>query len=59
VGYNFEGLTFVIVSILPFSAFKSLESLTKVLQEPKLKAFSWNCAGDLIILGILETKGSN
>ena len=31
VGYNFEGFTFVIVAIVPFSQFKDLESLAQIL----------------------------
>jgi len=58
VGYNFEGFTFVIVAIVPFTQFKDLESLAQILQEPKLGAFKWSCSGDLMILGILESKGA-
>ncbi len=31
VGYNFEGFTFVIVAIVPFTQFKDLESLAMIL----------------------------
>jgi hypothetical protein len=58
VGYNFEGFIFVIVGIVPFSQFKDLESLNKIMQQPKLNAFKWSCSGDLMILGILESKGA-
>lgn len=58
VGFNFEGFTFVIVAIVPFSQFKDLEGLARILKEPKLGAFKWSCSGDLMILGILESKGS-
>jgi hypothetical protein len=55
VGYNFEGFIFVIVDIVPLNSIKSLESLSQMLTEEKFRAFSWSCAGDLMVLGVLES----
>lgn len=58
VGYNFEGFIFVIVDIVPMSKVQSMDSLSEILSEPKFRAFSWSCAGDLMILGVLEDSNT-
>lgn len=58
VGYNFEGFIFVIVDIVPMNTIESLDQLSNILTEDKFRAFSWSCAGDLQILGVLETRGA-
>lgn len=58
VGFNFEGFIFVIVDVVPLASIKSLENFSEILQEPKFRAFSWSCAGHLMVLGVLENKGT-
>ena len=58
VGYNFEGFIFVVVDVVPLEKVSSLDQLGDILTEDKFRAFSWSCAGDLTVLGVLETKGT-
>lgn len=34
-----------------------MDAFSDILSEPKFRAFSWSCAGDLMVLGVLESKG--
>jgi hypothetical protein len=58
VGYNFEAFIFVIVDVVPLAQINTLQSLSDLLAEPKFRAFSWSCAGHLMVLGVLENKGT-
>ena len=51
IGFNFEGFIFVVVDVVPEN---TLDRLSEILSEPKFRAFSWSCAGDLMVLGVLE-----
>jgi hypothetical protein len=62
VGFNFEGFVFVIVAVVPLQSIKSSdgsheslpEKLHKIIREKKFSAFNRHCAGELIILGVIE-----
>lgn len=41
----------MVVDVVPE---KTLDRLSEILSEPKFRAFSWSCAGDLMVLGVLE-----
>jgi len=62
VGFNFEGFLFVIVSVVSFDSIPKdtntqealPELLNQVIKETKFCAFNQHCAGELIILGVIE-----
>lgn len=58
IGFNFEGFIFVIVDVVPLEEAQSLDNLSEILTENKFRAFSWSCAGNLMVLGVLESKGA-
>jgi hypothetical protein len=55
VGFNFEGFLFVITSVIPRDEIQSPSQLQKIVNEPKFQTFKWYCAGDPLILGVIET----
>lgn len=58
VGFNFEGFLFVITSVIPREEIKSLDELQSILNEEKFHTFKWYCAGDPLILGVIESVDS-
>ena len=55
VGFNFEGFLFVITTVIPRDEIKSLDQLHSMLSEEKFQTFKWYCAGDPLILGVIES----
>lgn len=41
----------MVVDVVPE---ENLSRLSDILSEPKFRAFSWSCAGELMVLGVLE-----
>lgn len=62
VGFNFEGFVFVIVSVVPLEAISGQghlpSQLGQIIRESKFTAFDQHCAGELIILGVIEHADS-
>ena len=67
VGFNFEGFLFVIVTVVSLdqivrdkeSEEKLPELLERIIKETKFSAFNQHCAGELIILGVIENANSS
>lgn len=55
VGFNFEGFLFVITTVIPRDQIRSLDQLQQIVQEEKFQTFKWYCAGDPLILGVIES----
>ena len=55
VGFNFEGFLFVITTVIPRDKIKSLDQLQQIVKEEKFQTFKWYCAGDPLVLGVIET----
>ena len=67
VGFNYEGFLFVIVAVVPLDAITlpkdGEQTRVQVLNElvrqnPQLTAMNSYCAGELIVLGVLEHSKS-
>ena len=58
VGFNFEGFLFVVTSVIPRDEIDSLDQLQAILHEEKFQTFKWYCAGDPLILGVIESDES-
>lgn len=66
VGFNFEGFLFVIVSVVSFAEIPKdantneplPDLLNKTIKETKFQAFNQYCAGELIILGVIENASN-
>ena len=56
IGFNFEGFLFVISAVIPRDKFRTLEELNSVIQEPKFQAFNKYCAGEPLLLGVIENE---
>ena len=59
VGFNFEGFLFVVTSVIPRDEIKSLDQLQSIVSEEKFHTFKWYCAGDPLILGVIESVDRN